>query len=363
MDIDVSAARQTAVALAVASAGGGLAWLLGLPVPWLLGPMVAVALAAILGVDPNLPILFRQAAFFVLGIQAGSGVTPDVVNQIAIWPLSFLNQLVGVFFITLATYAYLRRLLGWNHETSLFASVPGALAFVVAAAEDTEADMQKMIIVQTARLLLLIGALVPLLAWIESGPGTEPAMRGEPGGLMDYAILLAVCAGAAFLAERFRLPGGLLLGALIGSAVLHGTAISLVALPSAIAIPCLIVLGTVIGARIYGIERRALLKLVPVSLVCFLIGIGFSALAGFVAVLTLPLEPGKVALAYAPGALEALTVLAFQFDIDPAYVAAHHVVRFMGIALIVPFLARRVVRRSALENGTAESEAAPNSKK
>ncbi|RFC62720.1 AbrB family transcriptional regulator [Fulvimarina endophytica] len=333
--------------LAIAGAGGLLASALSLPVAWLLGPMVAVAVASATGLDTRLPNALSQVAFFVLGVQAGSGVTPDVVGQIAIWPFSFAIQMVGVCLITLATYAYLHFGLKWNHETSLFASLPGALAFVVAAAEDTRTDMQRMLIVQTARLLLLIGALTPFLGWLEGGGATEAATRGEPGSPSQYALLFAVSLVAALLGRMLRIPGGLMLGALIGSAAIHASGVSEVAVPSAIALPCLVLLGTLIGSRLYGIERKALLSLMPISIVCFLIGIAFSALAGLLAVLTLPLEPGKVALAYSPGALEALTVLAFQFDIDPAYVAAHHVVRFMGIALIVPFLASRVKRRRA----------------
>ncbi|MDY8107529.1 AbrB family transcriptional regulator [Fulvimarina sp. 2208YS6-2-32] len=346
--------RQVAVALLVAAAGGALAAAFSMPVAWLLGPLVAIAIASVLGLDTRLPRPFRQIAFFVLGVQAGSGVTPDVVNQFAIWPFSFAIQMAGVLLITGGTYVYLRHLLGWNHETSLFASLPGALAFVVAAAEDTNTDMQRMLIVQTARLLLLIGALTPFLAWLESGGGGGLELaRGAGGTVFDYAVLLAVCLASALFGALVRLPGGMMLGALIGSAVLHGTELSSVPVPDVIALPCLVLLGTVIGSRIYGVERRALATLLPVSVICFAIGIAFSALAGLVAVLILPLDPGKVALAYAPGALEALTVLAFQFDVDPAYVAAHHVVRFMAIALIVPFLARSI-RRKDRRGGVGE---------
>ncbi|RAI30609.1 AbrB family transcriptional regulator, partial [Rhodoplanes roseus] len=50
-------------------------------------------------------------------------------------------------------------------------------------------------------------------------------------------------------------------------------------------------------------------------------------------------------MAFAPGALEALTILAFTMNVDPAYVAAHHVVRFAALALAVPLLARWLMRQ------------------
>ena len=49
-------------------------------------------------------------------------------------------------------------------------------------------------------------------------------------------------------------------------------------------------------------------------------------------------------LAFAPGALEVLIVLAYQVDADPAYVAAHHVVRFLALVAAVPLLARWLAR-------------------
>jgi uncharacterized membrane protein AbrB (regulator of aidB expression) len=90
-------------------------------------------------------------------------------------------------------------------------------------------------------------------------------------------------------------------------------------------------------------NRGAMLQLLPASLGAFVIGLGLSGGAALVAWQTLGIGFGKIALAYAPGALEALTVLAYQFNLDPAYVAAHHVVRFVCIALLVPVLARRML--------------------
>jgi uncharacterized protein len=48
----------------------------------------------------------------------------------------------------------------------------------------------------------------------------------------------------------------------------------------------------------------------------------------------------KISLAFVPGAMEAMTVVSFLLGIDPAYVAAHHVMRFFMIAITVPFIAK-----------------------
>ncbi|RIY03287.1 AbrB family transcriptional regulator [Aureimonas flava] len=350
---------QAALTIAIGAAGGGLAAFAGLPVAWLLGATVAVVVATLSGLTLRVPDRLRDATFFVLGIQAGSGVTPDVVNQLTLWPLSFAIQMVGVLLIVLATKVFLERVFGWDRETALFASLPGAMSFVLAAASETRADMTRIVVVQSTRLLLLIGVLTPMLAWLEGGQEVDGALRGGViGSPLQYAILAGVSAACAWIGVRSRLPGGLILGALFASAFLHGTEIAPVAIPNWIAIPALVVLGCSIGARLRPEHRNAMVELLSASLGAFAIGLGLSGLAGLVALATLGIAFGKIALAYAPGALEALTVLAFQFNLDPAYVAAHHVVRFVGLALIVPVLARRLPRVRT-QDSVVRKEAAP----
>jgi uncharacterized membrane protein AbrB (regulator of aidB expression) len=43
-------------------------------------------------------------------------------------------------------------------------------------------------------------------------------------------------------------------------------------------------------------------------------------------------------VAFAPGGLEAMTVLALILGLDPLYVGIHHLVRFLGIGLVLPVL-------------------------
>ncbi|MBO0904622.1 AbrB family transcriptional regulator [Jiella sonneratiae] len=354
--------RDLAVTGAAALSAGAVASSFGLPVAWLLGPVVAATALSLAGLDTRLPDRLKTLAFYVLGVQAGSGVSPEIATQFAVWPLSFVIQLFGVLFAVALCYGFLRRMLGWDHATALFASLPGALSFVVAAASETKADMGRVVIIQSIRLLMLIAALVPLLGALEGGGAMGPALRpAGDGGVFAYALMFGLSAATAWLAARLNVPGGMMLGALIGSAVLHGADVVAVSLPWWLALPSLVLLGIIVGGRLNGISVSAFLRLLAPSLGCFALGLLGTGLAGVAAVVFVDLPAPNVALAYAPGALEALTVLAFQFDIDPAYVASHHVVRFFAIALIVPFLARRVSRREAVteraEDGTAAAPA------
>ncbi|HKI15990.1 MAG TPA: AbrB family transcriptional regulator [Roseiarcus sp.] len=45
-------------------------------------------------------------------------------------------------------------------------------------------------------------------------------------------------------------------------------------------------------------------------------------------------------VAFAPGGLEAMTMMAFALGLDPLFVGAHHLARSLLISLTLPFAAR-----------------------
>jgi uncharacterized membrane protein AbrB (regulator of aidB expression) len=53
-----------------------------------------------------------------------------------------------------------------------------------------------------------------------------------------------------------------------------------------------------------------------------------------------------VILAYAPGGLAEMSLVALALAIDSAFVATHHVLRIMMIVLVAPTVFRRAVRRA-----------------
>ena len=54
----------------------------------------------------------------------------------------------------------------------------------------------------------------------------------------------------------------------------------------------------------------------------------------------LPLRIADVVVAYAPGAQDTMMVLALALHLDPIFIGAHHLSRYMLVSLTVPLLAR-----------------------
>jgi uncharacterized membrane protein AbrB (regulator of aidB expression) len=61
-----------------------------------------------------------------------------------------------------------------------------------------------------------------------------------------------------------------------------------------------------------------------------------AAIASNVSGVALPLT----LVAFAPGGLEAMTIMAFALNLDPAYVGAMQIARHIGISVALPLAAR-----------------------
>jgi uncharacterized membrane protein AbrB (regulator of aidB expression) len=58
-----------------------------------------------------------------------------------------------------------------------------------------------------------------------------------------------------------------------------------------------------------------------------------------------PLRIPEVMIAFAPGSVDAMMLLALALHLDPVYVGAHHVLRIFMVSLTMPLIARRVARK------------------
>jgi hypothetical protein len=138
------------------------------------------------------------------------------------------------------------------------------------------------------------------------------------------------------VAERLGVPGGLVFGAMLISALLHGSGAVTALMPPYVLIPCFIILGAGIGTRFAGVDfgtlRRFLLASLGAFAVASIVSLGFALFAALLS----GEGVGKTIVAFAPGGLEAMAILAFLIGLDPAFVAAHHLVRFLLIALLLP---------------------------
>jgi membrane AbrB-like protein len=335
---------RTAESLLIAALGGIAVASTGFPAGLVMGSMVATAFAALAGRPVTVMLPVARASFVLVGILLGAVVTPNMVRGIADWPASVAILVVSALVMFFATACYLRFVHGWEPLSALLGASPGSMAQVMALSAEFNADLRGIAVVQVMRVLLIVIGLPAGLAL--AGSTVEPmAINRPPTSFGELAVLLVVSSVVAAVLQRVKFPGGLLFGALAGSAVLHGTGLLTTSLPWWLGSAAIVTLGAVAGSRFANTTPRMLLGYLGAALGSFAVAVVIAASFAMIVVTFLPFRLADVIVAFAPGAQDTMMVLALALHLDPIYVGAHHLARFLVVSFTVAFAARRMGRR------------------
>jgi len=330
--------RRIAVTLAAAFTGGAVFNLIGLPAGWLSGGMVGAAIVAVAGVEVELPVSLRSIAFVVVGSYLGSSVSPELLGELHKWPISLAVLGANLIVLQFSAQWFLHRVCRWDRQTSFFAAIPGLTSYVIALALPTRADISRVAVSQTIRVFLLVVLMPKAISMV--AVGTPPA-AAEPAALWEIALILGSGAlgGVAFM--YLGIPAAPMLGALLVSGILHGTGLVAGTMPQPLLIATYIVLGGVIGSRFGTTTPRMLMNMFAASFGAFVVSLTVAAVGAWIAVELTGESISQMVLAFAPGGIDVMTIMAFALGLDAAFVAAHQLARFLCIAIYAPILLRR----------------------
>lgn len=337
--------RRTGETLALGIGGGLALGLTGFPAGFLSGAILAVSVAAIAGRPMYVPDRLARITYVVMGISLGGTVTPETVAGMASWPLSIVILSLAMALLTVVVMLYLQIVHKWDRSSALLGSFPGGLATVMVLAIENRADVRAVAVVQTVRVVAIALFLPAGLAALGlTGEPVLPSHKSpfaEPG---ELALLVAVSTTAAIAAQWLRFPGGLIFGAMVSSAVLHGTGLVTVTLPTWLTLLTFMGLGSITGTRFANMDVRLLRHLAAAALGALLVGLAVAFACALAAAWLLSLDAGPMVIAYAPGAIDAMMVLALALNYDAAFVGAHHLWRFVLVLAVMPFVVKFMQR-------------------
>ena len=147
---------------------------------------------------------------------------------------------------------------------------------------------------------------------------------------MQFAILVSPC--SVDVGE----PAYLRHDALAASGVLHGAGLVHAFLPVPVAIASFVVMGAMIGTRLGDADIRSLARLCLTGIGALMVGTTVGCLFALGVAWALSLRLADVVMAYAPGAIEAMTIIAFALHLDPVFVGVHHLARFTFMSMVLP---------------------------
>lgn len=319
----------------------------GWPAAWLVGPVLATSILSLSGFGIGFPTWVRPIVLAGFGIYTGTTVTPALLGHAATWPFSILGLFAGVTVATWATQEFIKRSTGCDRSTAVLSAFPGSLSVVMALALETKSDVRQIAIIQSVRLVTLIAVLPALLALFGYYHASHVNLP-QPSQYMTMENLraLGLLVGAAFvgflLFRKIRFPAAQLTGPLIAAALLCGSGTLTAHVPPTAVNFGSLMLGMLIGDRFDGMSVRQVLRYLGVGIGALLILILFCGMAAVATAELVGLPFNKVLLAFAPGAMEAMIVLSVTMAIDPTFVAAHHIARFVAVSILTPLIAPRL---------------------
>src|SRR3984893_8346889 len=322
--------------LAIGAAGGALFLWASLPDGLISGAMIAVGVAAIAGRPLFVPPILTQTVLVLLGISLGSLVSRQLLQHIGAYPLTIALLALATFCSTFGSSLYLQRVHGWDQTSAFLAGSPGARSQIIVLAAKNGADVPAIAVVQTMRVIILTAALPLLLALTGLAPASAPIAATAIASPLELVELIAAAMAAALLLRLVRFPASWMFGAMIGSILLHGTGLAEGGLPPWLRGIALVGIGSLIGTRFARRKVGGMLSHVNAALGSFAIAIAISAV--FIAVIALTTHVGfaDIIVAFAPGAMDAMLALSLTLHIDPIFVGAHHLSRFVFVTIATP---------------------------
>jgi len=322
--------------LVIGTAGGALFLVAHLPGGLISGAMIAVGIAAIAGRPLVMPAHLTQTVLVLLGISLGSLVSRQLLQHMGAYPLTIGLLALATFCSTFGSSLYLQRVHGWDRTSAFLAGSPGALSQITMLAIERGADVSAIAVVQTMRVIILTAALPMLLALTGIAPSSPPAAAAAIASPLELTELVAASVAVALLLRLIKFPASWMFGAMIGSSVLHGTGVIEGGLPPWVRAIALVGIGALIGSRFARMRPKTLLSHVNAAVGSFAVAVAISAVFVAVIALTTHVRFADIIVAFAPGAMDAMLALALTLHIDPIFVGAHHLSRFVFVTIATP---------------------------
>lgn len=323
-----------ATTMAVAGVGGGLADAAGLVGGWLTGALTAVLLAGWAGLPLAMPTAMRSVALAFAGLTTGAMITPDVFSEAARLAATMGGLLLSTGAILATSYLVHRAVGRSAAPTAFYSSWPGNTLLAFAGAETSAADLDRVVLVQSVRLLLLVVAL-PLAISVHHA--AAPPVLPAPDAALAVAVVLA--AAGAWLARRWRVLGGEMFFAVAAVGLLSCSGLVRVSVPTAAISFFQVVVGAFIALALIRCRLTALRAALVPALAGAVTGAALTLAFAWGLAAAVGMSPAALALAYAPGGAEAMILLSAVFGVDPGFVGIHHTVRLILLTLAFPLIA------------------------
>ena len=259
---------KSVLALALGVLAGYVFFIAKMPLPWMLGAMVANAAASLSNLPVAAPARIRSAMTAVLGTMLGASFGAEFFSHLLTWKVTVAGMLICTLIGAATSYLILRSLSEMSKSTAYFSALPGGLVEMITLAEEGNADTRSVALVHAFRIFITVLTLPLVLGLLFDMPIARSADIRQLLVLptAETAVWLVVIAAVGCLVGHLlQLPAKYLLGPLLLSAVVHIAGISDFTVAPVLVAVAQVVLGTNIGTRFAGFDKRLIARIAGVS--------------------------------------------------------------------------------------------------
>ena len=328
-------------ALGLGAAGGYLFFILGLPLPWMLGAMSIVTIAALSGAPLASWPGFRNAMVAVLGVLLGSQFNAEIFARVTDWYVGLAGVAVSSGCMVVLCTLYYRKIGRYDFTSAYFSAIPGGLSEMMVLGEAMGGDARRISLSHGVRILTAVFLIAFYFRLFE---GYQPiGLVSQNVAALDWSdgLVLAACGVLGWPGARLaRIPAAQLVGPLALSAGAHLSGIVGAMPPGEIVAAAQVALGAAIGARFVGAAFLDIWRIIMISVGAAFIMVAIAAI--FALALGEISGSSKTALflALAPGGLAEMSIIALSFGTAAAFVSTHHIVRIIILVVVAPAIFR-----------------------
>jgi uncharacterized protein len=318
-------------ALVIGIAAGFLFDRLHAPIPWMIGPMIAVAVFNLMGVRMYSVPYGRQMGQVIIGSAVSLYFTPTVVAELAANLPAIAAATIAVFLVGGLGALTLSRASGVDGKSTFFASIPGGAMAMAVLAERYGAQIVPVAVAHSLRVSIVV-ILIPVALTYGGFPLEVAAYR--PVVPLDYSILTLWLAFGFLLgevSERLGLQNGYLLAPIFFGAALTMSGTQLSAVPHWLTDFAQLMFGLVLGARYERAFFARYRLFIPFALLNSLFIVIASGAAAAVLAWVFELPIATMILATSPGGLAEMTITAQALQISVPLVVAFHLFRVVMV--------------------------------
>ncbi len=323
---------------------------LNIPLAWMIGPMIATSLFALKGVQVMMPKLALSSILIILGLHIGNYIDQNLINQMINWIWTTIIMFFYIIVSILIVSKYLQKFSDYKEKTSIFSAAPGALGPLMILAEYEKSDLSQ---VATAHLIRLI-IIITLFPFIIVSLYPADAIELEKFDYMsqnhwELILLILVSLVFIFFFDKAKVPAALLSGTLVASGILQIFDIASYKLPDASINFCLLILGASVGCRFANKTFKEVANNSFHGLVATILLVLLGLIAAYIATFFVDNNFLSLILSFCPGGIYEVAVIAIAFDLEPDFVAFHHIIRLLFILFVVPVILR-LIEKTKIKN-------------